>query len=57
MEVVDDLYAGYGEGAPRGSGPSQGRLQQEGNTYLKASFPKLDHVVKVTIVEGAESED
>ena len=39
MQIVDQLYAGYGEGAPRGRGPSQGRMQSEGNTYLRAEFP------------------
>ncbi|MCK4303066.1 MAG: peptidylprolyl isomerase [Candidatus Eisenbacteria sp.] len=52
MDVVDDLYAGYGEGAPRGRGPEQGRIQKEGNTYLKKEFPKLDYVEKAIIVEG-----
>ena len=49
MNVVDQLYAGYGEGAPRGRGPDQMRLQAEGNTYLAASFPRLDYVKKATI--------
>ena len=49
MSVVDQLYAGYGEGAPRGRGPDQGRLQNEGNAYLAKSFPKMDYVKKVTI--------
>ena len=44
MEIVDQLYSGYGEGAPRGRGPAQGRLQGEGNAYLKQSFPKLDYI-------------
>lgn len=50
MDVVDKLYNGYGEGAPSGRGPSQGRIQSEGNTYLKASFPKLDFIKTATIV-------
>ena len=29
MDVVDTLYAGYGEGAPRGRGPDQGRVQRK----------------------------
>ena len=49
MEVVDALYNGYGDGAPRGSGPEQGRIQSEGNAYLIKSFPKLDYVKKATI--------
>ena len=51
MEVVDSLHAGYGEGAPRGKGPSQAEMQRTGNAYLKASFPELDWVKKATIVE------
>ena len=50
MEVVDKLYGGYGEGAPRGAGPSQGKIMQQGNTYLKRSFPKLDHIKKAYIL-------
>lgn len=50
MDVVDALYAEYGEGAPSGRGPEQGRLQMEGNAYLEKSFPKLDFVKSATIV-------
>jgi peptidyl-prolyl cis-trans isomerase A (cyclophilin A) len=50
MEVVDRLFAGYGEGAPRGGGPDQGRIQGEGNAYLAKQFPKLDSVKRATIV-------
>ncbi len=49
MNVVDGLYAGYGEGAPRGNGPDQGRLQSEGNAYLAKEFPRMDFVKKATI--------
>jgi peptidyl-prolyl cis-trans isomerase A (cyclophilin A) len=45
MAVVDSLYSGYGEGAPRGEGPDQGRLGRERNAYLTAQFPKLDYIV------------
>ena len=50
MEVVDQLYAGYGEGAPSGFGPDQMRLAWEGNTYVAQQFPKLDYIRKATIV-------
>lgn len=50
MDVVDKLYAGYGEGAPNGRGPDQNRIQTEGNAYLTKSFPQLDYVTKATIV-------
>jgi peptidyl-prolyl cis-trans isomerase A (cyclophilin A) len=49
MDVVDKIYTGYGEGAPRGAGPEQGRLQAEGNAYLMKSFPKLDYIKTATI--------
>lgn len=51
LDVVDALHKGYGEGAPRGMGPDQGRIQMQGNTYLKESFPLLDYVKTATIVE------
>jgi peptidyl-prolyl cis-trans isomerase A (cyclophilin A) len=51
MDVVDALHAGYGEGAPRGSGPRQDRIQAEGNAYLNAEFPELDYVERATIIE------
>lgn len=44
MDVVDKLHDGYGEGAPRGSGPEQGKIAAEGNAYLAKSFPKLDYI-------------
>ena len=50
MDVVDKLYDGYGEGAPRGKGPDQSAMQMEGNTYLNKSFPKLDYIKTATIV-------
>ncbi len=50
MDIVDQLYSGYGEGAPRGNGPEQGRLAQEGNEYLNKYFPNLDYIKKATIL-------
>lgn len=50
MEVVDSVYKGYGEGAPQGRGPSQGRIRAEGNGYLKRDFPKLDYIKKATLL-------
>jgi cyclophilin family peptidyl-prolyl cis-trans isomerase len=51
MNVVDALHNGYGEGAPRGQGPDQGRVQTEGNAYLAKNFPRLDFVKKATITK------
>jgi peptidyl-prolyl cis-trans isomerase A (cyclophilin A) len=49
MSVVDKIFSGYGEGAPSGRGPEQGRIQAEGNAYLTKAFPKMDYVKKATI--------
>jgi peptidyl-prolyl cis-trans isomerase A (cyclophilin A) len=51
MDVVDSLYAGYGEGPPRGRGPNQARIAREGNDYLTTNFPKLDAIIRATIAE------
>jgi peptidyl-prolyl cis-trans isomerase A (cyclophilin A) len=51
MTVVESFFSGYGEGAPRGRGPSQGLIQSQGNKYLKSQFPKLDYIEKATILE------
>jgi peptidyl-prolyl cis-trans isomerase A (cyclophilin A) len=49
MNVVDKLNPEYGEGAPRGRGPDQSRIQMEGNTYLARDFGRLDSIKKATI--------
>ena len=40
MDVIDSLFV-TGEGAPQGAGPSQGRLAQKGNAYLKEGWPDV----------------
>ena len=49
MDVVDQLYGGYGEGAPRGRGPLQERIHAEGNAYLERAFPQLDYIKRARI--------
>jgi peptidyl-prolyl cis-trans isomerase A (cyclophilin A) len=49
QDVVNKLYDGYGEGAPRGKGPRQDLMQEVGNPYLKEAFPKLDYIVSASI--------
>ena len=44
MDVVDKIYAGYGEQ------PDQGRLQSEGKAYTDKSFPMLDKILTAMIV-------
>jgi hypothetical protein len=51
MAPVDALYDGYGEGAPSGRGPSQALIQSQGNAYLRESFPKLDYIKSVKVIE------
>lgn len=50
MDVVDSLYTGYGEGAPRGKGPTQDRITGEGEPYLAREFPLLDQIRGVKVV-------
>jgi peptidyl-prolyl cis-trans isomerase A (cyclophilin A) len=51
MKTVDALNGEYGEGAPGGMGPSQPRMQSEGNAYLEKDFPKLDYIKSAKIVK------
>jgi len=44
MEVVDMFYNGYGES------PDQTAIQSQGKAYLDRSFPRLDRILKATIV-------
>jgi peptidyl-prolyl cis-trans isomerase A (cyclophilin A) len=49
MGAVDQIYGGYGEGAPKGRGPEQGRIKAEGDAYL-ANFPKLSYIASAKVV-------
>ena len=49
MDVVEKLYADYGEGPPRGKGPDQDKIEAEGEAYLAREFPKLDKIVRARI--------
>ena len=51
MDVVDQLYSRYGEGKPRGGGPSQETLFKLGNAYLEKKYPKLDFIKTARIEE------
>jgi cyclophilin family peptidyl-prolyl cis-trans isomerase len=50
MRVLDELYSGYGEGRPQGSGPDQMRVEESGNAYLDEQFPKLDRVLVARVL-------
>ena len=53
MEVVAQLYSGYGDGPPDGHGPDQNRIQNEGKAYLEKAFPLLDTIKTTVIVPRA----
>jgi peptidyl-prolyl cis-trans isomerase A (cyclophilin A) len=55
MDVVDKINGEYGEGSPDGMGPNQGRVQFEGNAYLKKEFPNLDYIKSATILPAASA--
>ncbi len=50
MNVVDQLYAGYGEGAPQGAGPAQNLIESQGNQYLTEHYPLLDYIKSAKIL-------
>jgi peptidyl-prolyl cis-trans isomerase A (cyclophilin A) len=51
LEIADQLFSGYGDGAPKGRGPSQKRIYEEGNAWLQKDFKDLDFIKKATIVD------
>jgi len=53
MEVVEQFYTGYGEGTPRGNGPDQGRLTDEGKVYIDKNFPLLDSIKTAVVLTPA----
>ena len=48
MEVVDQIYAGYGEP------PIQGELQDQGEAFVNRNYPRMDKIVKASIVAVVE---
>ncbi len=50
MDVVDGLYAGYGDGPPRGDGVYQARALALGAEYFDVEFPELDRIERATIL-------
>lgn len=57
MDVVDKINGEYGD-APQfgGRGPDQGRIQSEGNAYLKNDFPNLDYIKSVNLAPTGTNE-
>jgi len=56
MDVLDSLYSEYGD-SPEGGGrgPNQEELQQRGNEYLNAQFPKLDYIKTARLYDSKEA--
>ena len=50
MNVVETMYEGYGEGAPKGAGPDQDQIQKQGKPYLDQGWPKLDSIKSTTLI-------
>jgi len=50
LEIADQLYSGYGDGAPKGRGPSQRKIYALGNAYLQKDFKDLDFIKTAKIV-------
>lgn len=50
-EVVDKLYAGYGELRPVGKDIDPGRVEGEANEYLVPRFPRLDYIKRARFVQ------
>ncbi len=44
MDVVERIYSGYQQR------PDQRLIQTQGNAYLKSSFPRMDFIVKATVI-------
>jgi peptidyl-prolyl cis-trans isomerase A (cyclophilin A) len=57
MDIVDEIYNGYGGGPDEGGrGPRQDLMQSGGTKYLNEYFPKLDYIKKARFVEPVEAE-
>ena len=50
LNVVEKLYAGYGETFPTGKAPTMSHIVQGGNAYLEKQYPRMDYIKTATIV-------
>jgi peptidyl-prolyl cis-trans isomerase A (cyclophilin A) len=50
MDVVDQIYAGYGEK------PDQHQIQLEGNKFLKKKYPRLSYIEKVEFISSLDDD-
>lgn len=50
MDIVDQLYSGYGENAGGGvRAGRQGPIEEGGNVWLDREYPLLDHILRARI--------
>ncbi len=52
LDVMDKIYAGYGELPPAGNGPDYAEAWVQGNKYLDENFPEMTKVNTATLVEA-----
>lgn len=56
MDVLEKLYSGYGETAGGGMrGGKQAPVVEGGNDYLAQNFPKLDYIIRATVLSSPGS--
>lgn len=50
MEIADQLFV-TGDGAPKGRGPSQKKIYEQGNAWLQKDYKDLDFVKTAKVIE------
>jgi peptidyl-prolyl cis-trans isomerase A (cyclophilin A) len=55
MDVVRNFYSVYGDMSSLGGhGPDSNLIEEQGNAYLHAKFPKLDYIKTARLVEAGK---
>ncbi|HSW28498.1 MAG TPA: peptidylprolyl isomerase [Longimicrobiales bacterium] len=49
LDIMDKIYAGYGELPPAGKGPDYAKAWVQGNAYLDENFPEMTKVLSATL--------
>jgi len=52
LDVMDEIYSGYGELPPAGNGPDYAKAWVQGNTYLDQEFPEMTKVLSAKLEEA-----
>eukprot|EP00416_Gambierdiscus_australes_P044188 CAMPEP_0171104522 /NCGR_PEP_ID=MMETSP0766_2-20121228/60814_1 /TAXON_ID=439317 /ORGANISM="Gambierdiscus australes, Strain CAWD 149" /LENGTH=210 /DNA_ID=CAMNT_0011565165 /DNA_START=21 /DNA_END=653 /DNA_ORIENTATION=+ len=53
MDVLAQIYTGYGDMPPWGKGPDPALIQRQGNDYVRKNFPKIDFLRSCKITEAS----